>query len=112
MVPRMKGVIPRLPERHFCGNCPRNSLARAGQRGIMRMVIPAQPESPMRRLPLAILVILGLVGFDAAASLGGDKSAPITIEYHGQSHYVITTSKGKRIAIDPHTIPAYFPTGR
>src|SRR5439155_17933338 len=58
-----------------------------------------------------ILLLLGLVGFDAATGLGGDKAAPITIEYHGQSFYIITTSKGKRIAFDPHTIPAYHPTG-
>jgi L-ascorbate metabolism protein UlaG (beta-lactamase superfamily) len=30
-----------------------------------------------------------------------------TIEYHAQSMYIITTTKGKRIAFDPHDIPAY-----
>ena len=37
----------------------------------------------------------------------GEPGAPITIEYHGQSFYIITTSKGKRIAFDPHLISDY-----
>src|ERR1041385_7838369 len=36
-----------------------------------------------------------------------DKGAPISIEYHGQSFFIMTTSKGTRIAFDPHTIPEY-----
>lgn len=42
-------------------------------------------------------------GFGAAQ----DKGAAIDIEYHGQSFFILTSSKGTRIAFDPHTIPAY-----
>jgi L-ascorbate metabolism protein UlaG (beta-lactamase superfamily) len=65
----------------------------------------------MRRLAIAFLFLATLGWLGASTGAGGDKPKPLTIEYHGQSFYIITTSKGKRIAFDPHTIPAYYPTG-
>jgi L-ascorbate metabolism protein UlaG (beta-lactamase superfamily) len=57
---------------------------------------------------LATLIGLSLTFSVVPSAAGGDKpGAPITIEYHGQSFYIITTSKGKRIAFDPHLIPEY-----
>ena len=62
----------------------------------------------MRRWAIA-LVFLGLASFSASIGVGGEKKgAPVSIEYFGQSFYVLTTSKGTRIAFDPHAIPDYF----
>lgn len=68
----------------------------------------------MKRWAIAILFTLGLFGFGASigSTQGKDKLGPLSIEYHGQSFYVITTGNGTRIAFDPHTIPAYHPSGR
>lgn len=57
----------------------------------------------MRRA-FALLLALGLASSFAYPQ---EKDAPIDIEYHGQSFFILTTSKGTRIAFDPHTIPAY-----
>jgi L-ascorbate metabolism protein UlaG (beta-lactamase superfamily) len=86
--------------------------ARAWVRGIIQYKIKALAETPMRRWAFAILFLLGLAWFGASAGIGNQKPTPLTIEYNGQSFYIITTSKGKRIAFDPHAIPAYYPTGR
>ncbi|MBI1831963.1 MAG: MBL fold metallo-hydrolase [Planctomycetes bacterium] len=59
----------------------------------------------MRFSALALLVVLGL-STAASQSVGQDK--PVKIEYWGQSFYILTTSKGVRVAFDPHAIPAYF----
>jgi L-ascorbate metabolism protein UlaG (beta-lactamase superfamily) len=62
----------------------------------------------MLRLPLACLCVFGLALAGASTGITGEQpAAAITIEYHGQSFYIITTSKGKRIAFDPHLIPEY-----
>ncbi|HZZ78159.1 MAG TPA: MBL fold metallo-hydrolase [Gemmataceae bacterium] len=61
----------------------------------------------MRRLALAVL-LLGSTFFAVSSGYGGEKAAPINIEYHGQSFFIVTSSKGTRLAFDPHTIPAYF----
>ena len=57
---------------------------------------------------LSIVLVITVLGVSTAIS-GGEKAAdaPISIEYHGQSFYILTTSKGTRIAFDPHTIPEY-----
>src|ERR1700674_5333331 len=69
----------------------------------------------MRRWAIASLLLLGLflVGVEPGNSNEKQKEepGPFTIEYHGQSFYIITTTKGKRIAFDPHTIPVYHPSG-
>ena len=32
---------------------------------------------------------------------------PITVSWHGQSFFIVKSSKGTRIAFDPHQIPEY-----
>ncbi len=61
----------------------------------------------MRRAATAFLLALGLCGLGVSTGISKDKPMPLTIEYHGQSFFVLTTSKGKRIAFDPHYIEAY-----
>jgi L-ascorbate metabolism protein UlaG (beta-lactamase superfamily) len=53
-----------------------------------------------------VFAVLALCVFSSLAS-AQDKGAPIGIEYFGQSFFILTTSKGTRIAFDPHTIPEY-----
>jgi L-ascorbate metabolism protein UlaG (beta-lactamase superfamily) len=63
----------------------------------------------MRRWAIAILFVLSLAILAASDGIGGDKkpAGTLSIEYHAQSFYILTTSKGKRIAFDPHFIAAY-----
>lgn len=62
----------------------------------------------MRRCAVACLFVLALTLISVAPGVSKEKPAgPFTIEYHGQSMYVITTTKGKRICFDPHYIDAY-----
>jgi L-ascorbate metabolism protein UlaG (beta-lactamase superfamily) len=66
----------------------------------------------MRRWTIVILFLVGSGWMCASTGTTGEKPwEPITVEYHGQSFYIVTTSKGKRIAFDPHAIPAYHPSG-
>ena len=58
-----------------------------------------------RCLPCAIVLVL--LSFASAAIAGGQQSGQVEISWHGQSFFTITTSKGTRIAIDPHAIPEY-----
>jgi len=47
-----------------------------------------------------------LLGLALAAGAGAaDKK--LTIRWHGQSFFEITSSKGTRVVIDPHAIPAF-----
>lgn len=63
----------------------------------------------MRRWAIALLCLLGLAFASASTGVSGEKKdAPVSIEYFGQSFFILTTSKGTRIAFDPHTIPEYF----
>lgn len=62
----------------------------------------------MRRCAFTGLFVLALTIVGAVPGVSKEKPmGPPTIEYHGQSLYIITTSKGKRIAFDPHYILAY-----
>lgn len=62
----------------------------------------------MRRWAFAFFFIFGFAIFGVSSGRPQEKTgAPIDIEYHGQSFYILTTSTGTRIAFDPHTIPAY-----
>ncbi len=62
----------------------------------------------MRRWAFALLFLFAFTILGASTGTTGDKAgAPIDIEYHGQSFFILTTSKGTRIAFDPHTIPQY-----
>src|SRR5436309_390176 len=65
----------------------------------------------MRRWAMASLIMLGLALAGATGTSGEKgKDAPITISYHGQSFFILTTSKGKKIAFDPHFITQYGKT--
>src|ERR1700733_4227452 len=62
----------------------------------------------MRHWAVASLMVLGLALVGGAIDAGGNKGAqPTSISYHGNSFYILTTSKGTRIAFDPHMIPEY-----
>jgi L-ascorbate metabolism protein UlaG (beta-lactamase superfamily) len=64
----------------------------------------------MRRLAIACSVLIGLLSLGLPFATTGEKDKPggtLTITYHGQSFYVVTTAKGKVIAFDPHFIEAY-----
>lgn len=60
----------------------------------------------MRRT-LIVLCVFALTAFGSSFARSQGKGEPIGIEYHGQSFFIITSSKGTRVAIDPHTIPEY-----
>lgn len=62
----------------------------------------------MRRCAIVFLLLLGLCGFGASTGSSKDKNKPLTIEYHGQSFFILTTGSGKRIAFDPHFIEVYY----
>jgi L-ascorbate metabolism protein UlaG (beta-lactamase superfamily) len=67
----------------------------------------------MRHWAIASVLLLGLAVLGDATGVGGEKSppvkpAPVKLEYLGQSFFILTSSKGTRIAFDPHTIPAYY----
>jgi L-ascorbate metabolism protein UlaG (beta-lactamase superfamily) len=63
----------------------------------------------MRRWAIAFAVLCGSAFLCTSIGNSGEKAgAPISIEFHGQSFYILTTSKGTRIAFDPHVIPPYF----
>ena len=49
-------------------------------------------------------------GFRVAGAVSADTPRKVTIRWHGQSFFEIESSKGTRIAIDPHAIDAYGPT--
>jgi L-ascorbate metabolism protein UlaG (beta-lactamase superfamily) len=82
----------------------------------------------MRRLAMGVLIVLGMALLSVVPGAAGDKPAgekaagekvagdkpaedkskkQLNISYHGQSFYILTTSKGKRIAFDPHLIADY-----
>ncbi len=66
----------------------------------------------MRRWAIAVVLLLGLAFLGVSSGVSGEKgdkkAAPVSLEYFGQSFFILTTSKGTRIAFDPHTIPDYF----
>jgi L-ascorbate metabolism protein UlaG (beta-lactamase superfamily) len=61
----------------------------------------------MKRFAFAFLSLLGLLFVASAVAHSQQKGAPIGIEYYGQSMFILISSKGTRVAIDPHTIPEY-----
>src|SRR5262245_6497783 len=61
----------------------------------------------MKRAVFALVTVLGLSLFVAAIGRSQDKGAPIGIEFYGNSFFILISSKGTRVAIDPHTIPEY-----
>jgi L-ascorbate metabolism protein UlaG (beta-lactamase superfamily) len=60
----------------------------------------------MRSLIVALLLAILL----ATATGAGDKPPPwqpITVSWHGQSFFIVKSSKGTRVAFDPHQIQEY-----
>jgi L-ascorbate metabolism protein UlaG (beta-lactamase superfamily) len=60
----------------------------------------------MPRLLLALPAALGLLVVSLPAGEPA-KAAKPQIQWFGQSFFIVTSSKGTRIAIDPHAIPEY-----
>jgi L-ascorbate metabolism protein UlaG (beta-lactamase superfamily) len=62
----------------------------------------------MRRCAVALWFAFAVTLVGVIPAVSKEKPAgALTIEYHGQSMYIITTTKGKRIAFDPHEIDVY-----
>ncbi len=63
----------------------------------------------MRRIVYASFLIACAFGLVTSPAWTGDNKAenPISISYHGQSFFILTTPKGTKIAFDPHAIPDY-----
>jgi L-ascorbate metabolism protein UlaG (beta-lactamase superfamily) len=67
----------------------------------------------MKRFVLALPAVLGLfvLGLPAQQAGKGGKGPkgpqPTQISWYGQSFFIITSSKGNKLAIDPHQIPEY-----
>lgn len=59
---------------------------------------------------MRILAALAAGLLFAGAASAADPPGKVTIRWHGQSFFEIESSKGTRIAIDPHAIEAYGPT--
>src|SRR5580692_5248675 len=54
-------------------------------------------------LLLGILLVAGTTAFSGEEK----KWQPIKVSYHAQSFYIVESSKGFRVAFDPHLIPEY-----
>ena len=63
----------------------------------------------MRRLAcIGILALAVVVGrFSSGVAQEKNAAGAFTVAYYGQSFYVLTTPKGKKIAFDPHVISDY-----
>jgi L-ascorbate metabolism protein UlaG (beta-lactamase superfamily) len=60
----------------------------------------------MRRLMLALPALLGLMALSLPAGQPAAAGKP-QIRWFGQSFFIVTSSKGTRVALDPHAIPEY-----
>jgi L-ascorbate metabolism protein UlaG (beta-lactamase superfamily) len=56
---------------------------------------------------MRFFTIITCLGMAAAISAAPDAPRTVTIRWHGQSFFEIESSKGTRIAIDPHAMEAY-----
>ncbi len=61
----------------------------------------------MLRRGIAGWLVLGTLLFGGAVRSGDTKWAPIKVSWYGQSFFIIESSKGFRVAFDPHLIPEY-----
>src|SRR5207249_11370022 len=66
-------------------------------------------DNPMlRRGALALSLLLPFLVIAGPARPGEDKAwKPIKISFYGQSFFIVESSKGYRVAFDPHLIPEY-----
>jgi L-ascorbate metabolism protein UlaG (beta-lactamase superfamily) len=61
----------------------------------------------LRRAALG-LALLGALLLGGTAARPGEKAwKPITVRWYGQSFFIVESSKGYRVAFDPHLIPEY-----
>jgi L-ascorbate metabolism protein UlaG (beta-lactamase superfamily) len=61
----------------------------------------------LRRAALGFVLLIGLLAVNLPATSGERKWAPIKVSWYGQSFFVVESSKGFRIAFDPHLIPEF-----
>ena len=62
----------------------------------------------MARGSIPVTLLCGALLLAALPTAAGDKPwKPISVAWYGQSFFIVTTSKGTRVAIDPHLIPEY-----
>jgi L-ascorbate metabolism protein UlaG (beta-lactamase superfamily) len=61
----------------------------------------------MRRLAQLSALLIAFVLVGAAAFCGEKTWQPIKVSWHGQSFFIVESSKGFRVAVDPHLIPEY-----
>ena len=59
----------------------------------------------LRILPFPLVIAISLLSITQGNA--GDEAKPIRITYHGHSFFVVTSSKGTKIAFDPHMVEAY-----
>jgi L-ascorbate metabolism protein UlaG (beta-lactamase superfamily) len=60
----------------------------------------------MRRLMLALPAVFALMALNLSAGQPAAAGKP-QIRWFGQSFFIVTSSKGTRVALDPHAIPEY-----
>ncbi len=62
----------------------------------------------LRRAAVGLLLLGALLAAGTSAFSGDDKKwQPIKVSYHAQSFFIVESSKGFRVAFDPHLIPEY-----
>jgi L-ascorbate metabolism protein UlaG (beta-lactamase superfamily) len=61
----------------------------------------------LRRAAVGLLLLGTLLLGGPSAVPGEKKWQPIKVSWYGQSFFIVETSKGTRIAFDPHLIPEY-----
>jgi L-ascorbate metabolism protein UlaG (beta-lactamase superfamily) len=64
----------------------------------------------MLRRAVAFLLLLGTLLLGTVTAQSGDKDkkwAPIRVSWYGHSFFIVESSKGFRVAFDPHLIPEY-----
>ncbi len=61
----------------------------------------------LRRAAVGLLLLGALLLAGPTASSGDKKWQPIKVSYWAQSFFIIESSKGFRVAFDPHLIPEY-----
>jgi L-ascorbate metabolism protein UlaG (beta-lactamase superfamily) len=61
----------------------------------------------LHRAALGLVLLTGLVAASVRTESGEKKWSPIKVTWYGQSFFVIESSKGFRVALDPHLIPEF-----
>ena len=61
----------------------------------------------LRRTFIGILLLGTLLCAAVGVQSGEKKWSPITVRWYGQSFFVVESSKGFKVAFDPHLIPEF-----